>query len=65
MKTKMKMRDWREMGADRLKGRVQKLVGELRLLRESVYFGKEKNHAQIRQLKRDVARVKTALRELK
>lgn len=62
---KMKMRDWRELGAERLKGRVQKLTGELRLLRESVHFGKEKNHAQIGQLKREVARAKTALGELK
>jgi len=62
---KMKMRDWRELGAERLKGRVRELTDELKLLRESVHFGKEKNHAQIRQLKREVARAKTVLRELK
>lgn len=57
----MKMKDLKELDSVRLRGRAQELEGELAALREAVHFGKEKNHAQVAGLKRDVARAKTAL----
>jgi large subunit ribosomal protein L29 len=57
------VQDFREMSVEHLDRRVQELAQELVQLREEVRFGKEKNHAKIGLLKREVARVRTILKE--
>ena len=58
----MKMQELRELNSEQLRGRMAELAGELATLREAVHFGKEKNHAKIAVLKKDIARTQTALR---
>jgi large subunit ribosomal protein L29 len=59
----MKMKDFREMDTERLAGRIAELRQEIMNVREAVRSGKEKNHAKLRQLKREMARALTLRRE--
>lgn len=59
----MKARDLRELNEGHLQARVREMMVECEVLQEAVRSGKEKNHARLHQLKRDVARAKTVLRE--
>ena len=59
----MKMKDFREMDAPRLTSRIGELKEELVQLKETVRAGKEKNHAKIGQIRRELARALTLQRE--
>jgi len=59
----MKMRDFREMDSARLTSRIEELKQELAHLEEAVRSGKEKNHAKIGLLKREIAQALTLQRE--
>ena len=59
----MKARDLRELSAGRLKARATELKTEYETLKEAVLSGKEKNHAQLVVLRRNVARANTISRE--
>lgn len=59
----MKVRDLRELGTERLKARTVELKVEYEALKEAVLSGKEKNHARLAILRRDVARADTILKE--
>ena len=59
----MDVRELREIGVDGIVARISELEFKYKKMRESIWSGKEKNHAQLRYLKRDIARVKTVLKE--
>jgi ribosomal protein L29 len=61
----MKMKDFREMDAGSLTSRIAELRADLMQLRETVRAGKEKNHANIGQIRRELARALTLQRERK
>jgi len=52
----MKANDLRGLSEERLQHRIEELRGDLEALREDVLSGKEKNHARLKQLRRDIAR---------
>lgn len=59
----MKTRELRELNEERLKAQVASFMAEYEALREATRSGKEKNHARLARLRRDIARAKTMLRE--
>jgi ribosomal protein L29 len=59
----MDIKELREIGVKRIAVRISELEFKYQKLRESIWSGKEKNHAQLRFLKRDIARAKTILKE--
>lgn len=60
----MKARDLREMTPEELQARLKDLKGELFNLRFQLATGQLDNIMRIRQVRRDIARVKTILREM-
>lgn len=60
----MKARDLRELGREGLQRRVDELERDSVGLREAIRAGKEKNHARLSLLRKDVARARTVLHEL-
>jgi large subunit ribosomal protein L29 len=59
----MKAKELRDMGPDELKGKMKELHQELFNLRFQKAIGQLGNTAMIPKTKRDLARVKTILRE--
>jgi len=57
-------KELREMGSKSLSVHVNKLEADLLELKEGVMTGKEKNHAKLRVVRRDIARARTILRDL-
>lgn len=55
--------DLRNLPTPELAGTATELRREYQSILESVKNGKEKNHAKLRQARRDVARAETILRE--
>ncbi len=51
------------MDTRRLEARLQEMAVEYQSRLEEVRLGKDKNHAQLHGLRKDVARIKTVLRE--
>ncbi|MDI6894023.1 MAG: 50S ribosomal protein L29 [Bacillota bacterium] len=60
----MKARDIREMTAEELEARLKDLKGELFNLRFQMATGQLDNIMRIRQVRKDIARVKTVMREM-
>lgn len=60
----MKARDIRDMTAEELQARLKDLKGELFNLRFQLATGQLDNIMRIRQVRRDIARVKTVMREM-
>lgn len=61
----MKARDIRNLPAADLASHLQDLQSEYYTLQEAVRLGKERNHARLRQVRRDIARHISVLRESK
>jgi large subunit ribosomal protein L29 len=59
----MKGTNWREMQTDDLEQKAKDLTEELFNLRLQLAMGVAKNPARVGQARRDLARVKTVLRE--
>lgn len=59
----MKAREFRNLGREELAGRIREMERDLQQVREEVIGGKEKNHAQLKQLRRELARAHTVLKE--
>ena len=59
----MRATEWREMRSDELEQKVKELTEELFNLRLQLAMGVAKNPARVGQARRDLARVKTVLRE--
>ncbi|MCH8748492.1 50S ribosomal protein L29 [Patescibacteria group bacterium] len=59
-----KAHDLRNLSQGQLTGRLTSMRAELVEHRENVRLGKEKNHRQLRYLRRDIARAETVLQEL-
>ena len=59
----MEATKWREMQSDELEQKVKELTEELFNLRLQLAMGVAKNPARVGQARRDLARVKTVLRE--
>jgi len=59
----MEATKWREMQSDELEHKAKELTEELFNLRLQLAMGVAKNPARVGQAKRDLARVKTVLRE--
>ncbi|MBI2215917.1 MAG: 50S ribosomal protein L29 [Candidatus Rokubacteria bacterium] len=59
----MKPAKWRELSGEELGQKVQELTEEVFNLRFQLSMGVAKNPSRIQQAKRDLARVKTILRE--
>lgn len=59
----MKVTKWRELSEEELRQKGRELTEELFNLRVQLSLGVAKNPARVRQVKRDLARVKTVLRE--
>ncbi len=59
----MDIRELREISKNRIAVQISDLEFKYQKMRESIWSGKEKNHAQLRYLKRDIARAKTILKE--
>jgi len=59
----MKPAKWRELSSDELGQKGRELSEELFNLRFQLSMGVAKNPARVRQARRDLARVKTILRE--
>ncbi|MBC7339412.1 MAG: 50S ribosomal protein L29 [Firmicutes bacterium] len=60
----MKARDIRDMTAEELQARLKDLKGELFNLRFQLATGQLDNIMRIRQVRKDIARVKTVMREM-
>jgi large subunit ribosomal protein L29 len=60
----MKARDLREMTPEELEARLKDLKGELFNLRFQLATGQLDNVMRIRQVRKDIARVKTIMREM-
>jgi large subunit ribosomal protein L29 len=61
----MKVQDYREMSSDELHVRVEELQKHLFELKSQSVTEKVENSMAIRNTKRDIARVKTVIREKK
>lgn len=59
----MKASKWREMTNEELKEKLNELKRELFNLRFQLATGQLENPMRIREVKRDIARIKTILRE--
>lgn len=59
----MKIHDLRNLGLPELTARVADWRAEYYTLQEAVRLGKERNHARLRQLRADIARALTVLRQ--
>ena len=59
----MKATKWREMSEDELKDKGKELAEELFNLRFQLSMGVAKNPSRVGQARRDLARIKTILRE--
>ena len=59
----MKANEVRELSTDELHGRVAELKEEMFNLRFQLATGQLDNHRRMRQVRRDVARIRTVLRE--
>ncbi len=59
----MKARELRELSSEELRRRLDEAYQELFNLRFQWATGQLKNHARMTQVKRDIARLKTILRE--
>jgi large subunit ribosomal protein L29 len=59
----MSATEWREMQSDELEQKAKELTEELFNLRLQLAMGVAKNPARLGQARRDLARVKTILRE--
>ena len=59
----MEATKWREMQSDELEQKARELTEELFNLRLQLAMGVAKNPARVGQARRDLARVKTVLRE--
>ena len=59
----MSATEWREMQSDELEQKLRELTEELFNLRLQLAMGVAKNPARLGQARRDLARVKTILRE--
>jgi len=59
----MEATKWREMQSDELEQKAKELTEEVFNLRLQLAMGVAKNPARVGQAKRDLARVKTVLRE--
>lgn len=55
--------DFRQMNPEDLAQKIKELQAELAVAKQDVRTGKEKNHASVKELKKDVARAKTALQQ--
>ncbi len=60
----MKIKELRQLTATELHARLQNQLREYYQWQLSVASGKEKNCKKLRQLRRDIARVRTVLQEL-
>lgn len=56
------IKEWLEMNEDELATKISRLRDDYHLARENVRIGKEKNHASLKYLKRDIARAITILK---
>jgi len=61
----MKAHDIRNLSKEDLARRVEELRAEYFGLQETTRLGKERNHAQLRAARRDIARHLSVLRETK
>lgn len=59
---KKAIKEYRELDQAGLVAEIAKLKQEYRLAKETVRLGKEKNHASLKFLKRDIARAQTVLK---
>jgi large subunit ribosomal protein L29 len=59
----MKAKDFRELSSDEIVGRVDQLKDELFNLRFQHATGQLENPMRIRQVRKDIARAKTILRQ--
>ena len=59
----MKAKEFREMSPQELSGKLVDLKGELFNLRFQLATGQLENTSQIRSVKKDIARVRTILRQ--
>lgn len=59
----MKAQQYREMGPDELEGKLQELQRHLFELRSQAVTEKLENSKAVRNVKRDIARLKTIIRE--
>jgi large subunit ribosomal protein L29 len=62
MKTKDKIKDFQKMSGQELKNLLQNKKERLRELRFDLIAGKVKNVREIREIKKDIARLNTILR---
>ncbi len=60
----MKSKDMRNMNADELRSKDKELVQELFNLKFQLHTGRLENTAKLSSLRKDIARVKTILREI-
>lgn len=61
----MKIRDIRNLSIDELKSKERDLAQELFNLKFQLHTGRLENSARLSFLRKDIARVKTILREMK
>lgn len=59
----MKAKELTNLSREELHARLQTMETEYYAAREAVRQGREKNHAKLKGLKRDIARVLTCFRE--
>lgn len=57
------IKEYREMDSKALLNKLDQIEQELFEYQETVMNGKEKNHARLRELRKDIARIKTVLKE--
>jgi len=55
------IKEYRELDQAELRQKIDKMQQEFRTAKETVRLGKEKNHASLKFLKREIARAETVL----
>ncbi len=65
MKSTVKKNEWNQVSEEALKSNLMELRGKLRSLRFLSASGKLKNVCEIKELRKDIARISTILKQKK
>ncbi len=60
----MNMQELRQFSKEELEQKLLQACQKLHFIREEVVSGKDKNHSQMRGLKKEIAQIKTCISEL-
>ena len=60
---KDELKKWREVTKEEIENRIRELKAQLYKLRHQLKLGQLKNYSQLREIRKDIARLMTILKE--